>query len=127
MHFPEDLKYTKEHEWIKIENDEGVIGITDYAQDQLGDIVYVELPEAGETFNAMESFGSIDSVKTSSELYIPVSGEVIEVNEDVIDRPELVNEDPYGKGWLIKIRITNPEELKNLLDASAYRTFIENL
>ncbi len=127
MHFPEDLKYTKEHEWIKIENDEGVIGITDYAQDQLGDIVYVELPEAGETFNAMESFGSIDSVKTSSELYIPVSGEVIEVNEDVIDRPELVNEDPYGKGWLIKIRITNPEDLKNLLDASAYRTFIENL
>ncbi len=127
MHFPEDLKYTKEHEGIKIENDEGVIGITDYAQDQLGDIVYVELPEAGETFNAMESFGSIDSVKTSSELYIPVSGEVIEVNEDVIDRPELVNEDPYGKGWLIKIRITNPEELKNLLDASAYRTFIENL
>ncbi len=127
MHFPEDLKYTKEHEWIKIENDEGVIGITDYAQDQLGDIVYVELPEAGETFNAMESFGSIDSVKTSSELYIPVSGEVIEVNEDVIDRPELVNEDPYGKGWLIKIRITNPEELKNLLDASAYRTFIESL
>jgi glycine cleavage system H protein len=124
MLIPEDLKYTKEHEWAKIEGDIATIGITDFAQSELSDIVYVELPALGEMLEQMQPFGSIEAVKTVADLYAPLSGEVIEVNEELETNPGIINEDPYGLGWMIKIRITNPEEIQNLLSAEEYKKLI---
>lgn len=126
MSYPEELKYTKEHEWLR-DNGDGTatIGITDFAQSELGDIVFVELEEAGETYNQDDVFGTIEAVKTVSDLYMPVSGEVIELNEALADDPETVNEDPYGKGWLIKILLSDASELEALLSADAYQEIID--
>lgn len=124
MIIPEDLKYTKEHEWAKIEGDIATIGITDFAQSELSDIVYVELPAIGTLVEQMQPFGSIEAVKTVADLYAPLTGEVIEVNEELEVNPGIINEDPYGLGWMIKIRITNPEEIQNLLSPEEYRKLI---
>lgn len=124
MIIPEDLKYTKEHEWAKIEGDIATIGITDFAQSELSDIVYVELPAIGTMIEQMQPFGSIEAVKTVADLYAPLTGEVIEVNEELETNPGIINEDPYGLGWMIKIRITNPEEIQNLLSAEEYKKLI---
>ena len=120
MKIPEELHYTKDHEWIKIEGDEAIVGITDFAQGELGDIVYVEVESLDETLSAEAVFGTVEAVKTVSDLFMPLSGEVIAFNEELEDTPELVNEDPYGKGWMIKIKLSDPAELENLLDAQAY-------
>ncbi len=124
MNFPDDLKYTKEHEWLRIENDIAVVGITDYAQSELGDIVYIEFPEKGSTFSQNDSMGTIEAVKTVADLYAPVSGEVVEVNEELADTPELVNQDPYEKGWMVKIKLNNPSEVDALLDSAAYKEHV---
>lgn len=125
MQFPENLKYTKEHEWIRVEDDQiGVVGITDYAQSELGDIVYVELPQTGKVVKQLEPFGTIEAVKAVSDLFSPVSGEVIEVNERLKDSPDLINKDPYGEGWIIKIKINDLKELNNLLSAEDYKKLI---
>jgi glycine cleavage system H protein len=124
MHIPEDLKYTKDHEWAKIDGDIATIGITDYAQSELGDIVFVELPEKGLTTSQGESFGTIEAVKAVSDLFSPLSGEVAEVNSDLADNPEKINEDPYGKGWIIKIKLSDKTEVDSLLDKSAYEELI---
>lgn len=117
---PADLRYTKEHEWIRVEGDLGTIGITEFAQGELGDIVYVELPEIGKTVGAGEILGTIESVKAVSEIYAPVAGTVVEVNEALGSAPETVNADPHGNGWLLKVKISAPAELDGLLDATAY-------
>ena len=122
---PEGLIYTKEHEWIKVEGNEIVVGITDYAQNALTDVVWVELPELGVSVKSMESFANVESVKSVSEIYAPVSGEVTEINEDLEDAPETVNSDPYGDGWICKMRMDDSGELDALLDAAAYRSLIE--
>lgn len=124
MPSPTDRRYTKEHEWVAIEDGVGVVGITEFAQEQLGDVVYVDLPEEGTQVRQFEKFGEIESVKAVSELYSPVTGEVIERNQAVIDEPELVNRAPYGEGWLIKVRLTDPAELENLLEAAQYDEMI---
>ncbi len=124
MKIPKELHYTKDHEWIKIEGDEAIVGITDFAQCELGDIVYVEVESVDETLSAEAVFGTVEAVKTVSDLFMPLSGEVIAFNEDLEDTPELVNEDPYGKGWMIKIKLSNPAELENLLDAQAYSSLV---
>ncbi|NWJ98842.1 MAG: glycine cleavage system protein GcvH [Chloroflexi bacterium] len=124
MNFPDDLKYTREHEWLRIEGDEAVIGITEFAQDELGDIVYVETPPIGNSVKQNEQFGVVESVKTVSDLFSPVSGEVIAINEEVIATPELVNKDPYGEGWIIKIKISDPSEQDSLLNVADYKTMI---
>jgi glycine cleavage system H protein len=121
---PDNLHYTKDHEWILVEGDTGTIGITHFAQNQLGDIVHVQLPRVGETFASNDTFGEIESVKTFSELFIPVAGEVIEVNEGLSDTPEQVNATPYDDGWMIKIRISNKGDLDKLLNAAEYEDFI---
>lgn len=123
---PEDLKYTKEHEWIRIDGDTAVIGITDYAQESLGDITYVELPEEGETRDQNEVFGVVESVKAASDLYMPISGEVLERNQSLDDTPETVNGDPFGEGWMVKVRIANPDQVGDLLDAAAYAKLLED-
>jgi len=123
MTYPTDLKYTKDHEWIRINDQNGQIGITDYAQEQLGDVVYVELPEVGRVFAQGDQFGSVESVKAVSDLYCPVSGEVIEVNSVLETQPELVNKDPHGN-WMIVVKLTNPDELASLIDADAYANLI---
>ncbi|HEX8844483.1 MAG TPA: glycine cleavage system protein GcvH [Pyrinomonadaceae bacterium] len=120
---PEDLHYSKDHEWIRVEGDVGAIGITDYAQNSLGDVVYVELPKVGESFEAHESFGSVESVKAVSEIFTPVGGEIVEVNESLQDEPEKVNTDPYGDAWMIRIRMKNPGEVDSLLNAAEYEDF----
>jgi glycine cleavage system H protein len=120
---PEDLHYSKDHEWVRVEGDVAVVGITDYAQNSLGDVVYVELPKAGEEFAANESFGSVESVKAVSEVFSPVSGTVAEVNEALNDEPEKVNGDPYGEGWMIKVRMSSPLEVDSLLTAAEYEDF----
>lgn len=120
---PAVLKYTREHEWIRVEGNVGVVGITWFAQDQLGDVVFVELPEVGRELKQNEQFGVVESVKTVSDLYIPVGGKVVEVNTALDGSPELINQDPYGEGWILKIEIANPAELDNLLDAAAYEAF----
>mgnify|MGYP005678392947 FL=1 len=122
---PDELRYTKEHEWIRIEGDNVVIGVTDYAQDALTDVVWVELPEVGSVVGSMESFASVESVKSVSEIYAPVSGEVLEVNGSLEDSPEQINEDPYGNGWICKMAISDPAELVELLDGATYRSLIE--
>ena len=121
MNIPKELKYTEEHEWAKMDGTTVTIGITDYAQGELGDVVYVELPAPGDTFSRNDVFGSIEAVKAASDLYCPVSGEVIEVNEELGENPETINKDPYGSGWMIKLKIENPEELEQLLDADGYQ------
>lgn len=118
--FPENYKYTKDHEWVSVEGDTGTIGITDYAQKELGDIVFVELPEVGQELKAGEAMGNIESVKAVSELFSPVTGTVLEVNEALEDRAEIVNQDPHGTGWIVKIRLADPGELNELMDAAAY-------
>jgi len=123
--YPEDLKYMESHEWARREDDIAVIGITFYAQQEIQDVVYVELPEVGTIVEQQKEFGVIESVKSAFDLYAPVSGEVIEINEDLEDAPELVNEDPYSKGWMIKIKMTNPDELNNLMTAEEYQATIE--
>jgi len=120
---PENLQYTKDHEWILVAGDTGTVGITHFAQNQLGDIVHVQLPRVGETFTANDAFGEIESVKTFSELFVPVSGEVIEVNESLEDTPEVVNTSPYGDGWMIRLKISNPSELDKLLNSREYEDF----
>ena len=122
---PEELKYTKEHEWIRVEGDSVVIGVTDYAQNALTDVVWVELPEMGAVVGSMESFASVESVKSVSEIYAPISGEVIEINDVLEDSPELINEDPYGKGWICRMSISDNSELESLLDGTTYRGLIE--
>ena len=122
---PEGLIYTKEHEWIKVEGNDITVGITDYAQNALTDVVWVELPELGVSVKSMDSFANVESVKSVSEIYAPVSGEVTEINEDLEDAPETINTDPYGEGWICKMRMDNPEELDVLLDAAAYKSMTE--
>jgi len=124
MNIPVELKYTKEHEWIRVEGDEAYVGITDYAQSQLGDIVFVEVETEGDSLEAGDSFGSIEAVKTVSDLYMPVSGEVLEFNAELESQPDLVNKDPYGKGWIIKIKIEDDVQLDGLLGADAYKASI---
>ena len=122
MSVPEELQYTRSHEWVRTEDDTATIGITDYAQEELGDIVYVELPEEGATFDAGDSFGSVESVKAVSDLYTPVGGEVVEANEALGDNPEKINEDPYGDGWIVKLRVSDEGDL---LSASDYEQLLE--
>ena len=122
---PEELRYTKEHEWIRVKGDLVVIGVTDYAQNALTDVVWVELPELGAVVGSMDSFASVESVKSVSEIYAPISGEVIEINGVLEDAPELINEDPYGKGWICKMSISDNSELASLLDGTTYRGLIE--
>lgn len=124
MNFPTNVKYTKEHEWIRLEGDVAYVGITDYAQEQLGDIVFVDIPTEGETLAADEVFGTIEVVKAISDLFLPVTGEILEQNEALADQPELVNQDPYGEGWLIKIKPTADADFDSLLDAEAYKALI---
>ena len=124
MNVPAELKYTKEHEWIRVEGEEAVVGITDYAQSQLGDIVFVECETVGDALEAGETFGTVEAVKTVSDLYLPVAGEVLEFNEELEGEPELVNKDPYGKGWIVKIKISDETELDWLLNADAYKAII---
>ena len=126
MNFPNDVKYTKEHEWIRLEGDVAYVGITDYAQEQLGDIVFVDIQTVGETLAADETFGTIEVVKTISDLFLPVAGEILEQNETLEERPELVNKDPYGEGWLIKIKPSADADFDSLLDAEAYKALINN-
>lgn len=123
---PEELKYTKDHEWVSVEDDVATIGITDYAQHALGDVVYVELPNEGENFNAHDAFGSVESVKAVSEIFTPVGGEVVAINEDLNDTPESVNDDPYGDAWLVKIKMDNSGEADALLSADEYAEFLES-
>lgn len=124
MNFPNDVKYTKEHEWIRQEGDVAYVGITDYAQEQLGDIVFVDIQTEGETLAAGEVFGSIEVVKTVSDLFLPIAGEVLEQNETLADQPELVNKDPYGEGWLIKMKPAADADYSELLDAEAYKALV---
>jgi glycine cleavage system H protein len=124
MNLPENLKYTKDHEWLRVEGNEAYIGITDYAQGELGDIVFIEIETQGEILNKEEVFGTIEAVKTVSDLFMPVSGEILDVNPNIEDKPELTNKDPYGQGWLIKIKMTDSSELTSLLDVKAYKAHI---
>ena len=124
MNFPQNVKYTNEHEWIRLEGDVAYVGITDYAQAQLGDIVFVDIQAEGETLAADEVFGTIEVVKTISDLFLPVGGEILEQNEALADQPELVNKDPYGEGWLIKMKPANAADLDNLLDAEGYKAVV---
>jgi glycine cleavage system H protein len=125
MEFPKDLSYTKEHEWVKVEDDIATVGITDYAQGELGDVVFVELPDVGASFKQMEAFGTIEAVKAVSELYTPVSGEIVEINSKLEDEAGLVNADCYGDGWMIKIKLSSPSEIDGLLDAAGYQELVE--
>ncbi len=120
MNFPTDLRYTKDHEWISLNGDMATIGITDFAQKELGDIVYVEIETVGKTLDADAVFGSVEAVKTVSDLFLPVAGTITELNADLAATPELVNTDPYGKGWMIKMKVKNPADFNNLMDAAAY-------
>ncbi len=125
MDFPEDLRYTREHEWARKKGNNFVVGITDFAQEQLGDVVYVELPDVGDPVKKGESFGVVESTKAVSELFAPVSGKVVEVNDPLSDAPETVNDDPYEEGWMIVIEPADPKELEALMDAKTYRAFVE--
>ncbi len=125
MNIPENLKYTKEHEWVLLEGDTAKVGITDFAQRELGDIVYVEVDTEGEELDQDEVFGTVEAVKTVSDLFVPVAGEVLEFNEALEDEPELINKDPYGKGWIIKLKVKDPSAVEELLDAEAYKKYIK--
>ena len=124
MEIRSELKYTKDHDWVEVEGNQARVGITDYAQGELGDIVYVEIETLDESLEKEEVFGSVEAVKTVSDLFLPVSGKVIEINQNLEDSPELINEDPYEKGWIIRMEIENPEELKDLLDSESYKKLI---
>ena len=125
MNIPDNLKYTKDHEWLKIDGEEALIGITEFAQKELGDIVFIEVETEGESLDAGEAFGTIEAVKTVSDLFMPLAAEVLEFNEELESNPEIVNKDPYGEGWIIKIKITDPAGLDELLDADSYKELIE--
>jgi len=122
---PEECHYTQSHEWVRIDGEIGTIGITDHAQKELGEIVYLELPEVGHVYNADEEFGTVESVKAVSELYIPISGEVVEVNKAAVGEPGIVNDDPFGDGWLIKVKLTTDEEVKKLMSAEGYAEYVK--
>jgi glycine cleavage system H protein len=122
--YPSDYRYTKEHEWVKVEGEVGKVGITDYAQHELGDVVYVDLPKVGAKLKASEPLGTVESVKAVSDIYAPVSGEVVEVNSSLGDAPEQINKDPHGAAWLVKLKLANPGEVAGLMDAAAYTKFI---
>ena len=124
MNIPGNLKYTNDHEWIRVEGQTGIVGISDFAQNELGDVVFIEVETIGETLAKHEAFGTIEAVKTVSDMFMPVSGEVLEVNAELENKPELINKDPYGKGWVVKIKISNPAELNELLDADQYKGII---
>jgi glycine cleavage system H protein len=124
MEFPEDLKFSKEHEWVLVEGGVATVGITDYAQDQLGDIVFVELPAVGDKVSKEDAFGVVESVKAVSDIYAPVSGKVVEVNDDLPENPEMLNEDPYGDGWIIKIEMSDPEEIQDLMTSAEYEEYV---
>jgi len=124
MEFPAALRYTKEHEWIRVEGGQAYVGITDYAQQELGDVVYVELPEAGDAVRYMETFGVVESVKAVSDLFSPVAGSVKEVNEELFNRPELVNSDPYGQGWMLLVELSDPSQLDTLMTAQQYEAYL---
>ena len=125
MEFPTGLRYSQEHEWVGVDGDIATIGITDYAQEQLGDVVSVELPAVGKVLNKDDTFGVVESVKAVSDIYAPVSGTVTETNADLPNAPELVNADPYGKAWMIRVRLSNPQEVNEMMDAAAYQKFVE--
>jgi len=125
--YPDDFRYSKDHEWLKVEGDKGTVGITEFAQKQLGDVVYVELPQPGAVLEFHQSLGVIESVKAVSDVYSPLSGEVIEINEKLNESPELVNEDPHGKGWIVRIKIKDESEVEELMSASEYEKFLEGL
>jgi glycine cleavage system H protein len=122
--YPSDYRYTKDHEWIKVEGSSGTIGITDYAQHELGDVVFAELPKVGALIKSGESFGTVESVKAVSDIFSPVSGEITEINSALMESPETINRDPHGSAWLVKMRLTDPKEVSGLMDAAAYETFI---
>ena len=124
--YPDDLRYTKDHEWVRLKGDRGTVGITDYAQKQLGDVVYLELPEVGRTLSVQETFGTVESVKAVSELFSPVAGEVVEVNSALVQAPEKINSDPYGEAWMIAVKLSDPAAVKGLMDAAAYKAFVES-
>ena len=124
--YPDDLRYTKEHEWVRLQGDRATVGVTHYAQQQLGDVVFVELPAPGRTLAAHDSFGTVESVKAVSELYSPVAGEVLEANAKLQARPELVNSDPYGEAWMMVVKVADPSAVGALMDAAAYRAFVES-
>ncbi|MCK5912491.1 MAG: glycine cleavage system protein GcvH [Desulfuromusa sp.] len=125
MNFPEELKYTEDHEWVLVEDDIVTIGISDFAQDQLGDIVFVELPEVGDTVEAGKTFGVVESVKAVSDVYAPLSGEVVEINEELPDEPEALNNSPYEDGWMIKLKLADPTAVDGLMDVATYQQFVE--
>jgi glycine cleavage system H protein len=124
--FPQDRRYTKDHEWVLVQGDQGTVGVTDYAQKQLGDVVYLELPELGRSLNAHETFGTVESVKAVSELYAPLSGEVLEVNSALLAKPEKINSDPHGEAWMIRVRVADPSQVASLLDAAAYQAYVDS-
>lgn len=125
MNFPENLRYTKEHEWVRIEGDEAVVGITDFAQAELGDIVYVEIETMGQDLDSGAIFGTVEAVKTVSDLYLPLTGTIREVNPKLNSNPELVNKDPYGDGWMIRMKLANPADVDTLMDADAYKSLVQ--
>jgi len=125
MKVPEELKYTEEHEWVKVEGEIGIVGITDFAQNELSDIVYVELPEVGKNIKKGEVIATVEAVKTVADVYSPISGEIVEVNEKLKDEPSIINNDPYGEGWIAKIKMEKPEEVNGLLDHTAYKKLVE--
>ena len=125
MNIPENLKYTKDHEWVRVEGNEAYVGITDYAQGELGDIVFIEIETEGEELAKEEVFGTIEAVKTVSDMFMPIGGEVLEINEKLEESPEIVNKDPYGEGWLIKIKLKDTSEVEELLEAAAYKSLLE--
>ena len=124
--FPQDRRYTKDHEWVLVQGGQGTVGVTDYAQKQLGDVVYLELPEPGRSLKAHETFGTVESVKAVSELFAPISGEVLEVNSALVAKPERINSDPHGEAWMIRVRVADPSQLAGLLDAAAYQAYVDS-
>jgi glycine cleavage system H protein len=127
MKLDPSCKYSKDHEWIRVEGDEGVIGITDHAQEELSDVVYVELPEVGDSFEKDDVLATVESVKAASDVYTPVGGEILEINEKLEDSPELVNQDPFGEAWFVRIALADPSEVDDLMDADSYKEFVESL
>jgi glycine cleavage system H protein len=125
MKVPDNLRFTENHEWLKVENEYGYVGVTDFAQSELGDVVFMEVETVGESLNKGEAFGTIEAVKTVSDIFMPVSGEILEFNETLTDQPELINKDPYGDGWIVKVKISDPGEVNELLDAEKYRMITE--
>ena len=124
--FPQDRRYTKDHEWVLVQGGQGTVGVTDYAQKQLGDVVYLELPELGRSLKAHETFGTVESVKAVSELFAPISGEVLEVNSALVAKPERINSDPHGEAWMIRVRVADPSQVAGLLDAAAYQAYVDS-